>query len=159
MEHERLGRLAYFLTIARAAALRSTCPRKSVGAVVVVDNVVVSTGYNGAPSGWGHCLDQGCLLYRDGEGKDRCLRVVHAEANALLRVPPHIKHPILFSTSQPCYYCYLLACARGVQKIFFEEPFVDPARDALIRDPGHPEDANWMPTMDQIEVKNPWVKG
>ena len=69
----------YFIRIAKEVASRSTCPRAMVGAVIVKDNTIISTGYNGAPAGEPHCTDKGCIIEND-----HCVRVVHAEINALL---------------------------------------------------------------------------
>jgi len=68
----------YFIRIAKEVASRSTCPRASVGAVIVKDNRILSTGYNGAPAGEPHCVDVGCLMEND-----HCLRTIHAETNAI----------------------------------------------------------------------------
>jgi dCMP deaminase len=68
----------YFLNIAREVASRATCPRASVGAVLVKDNRILSTGYNGAPAGSDDCLTAGCLIVNN-----HCLRATHAEVNAV----------------------------------------------------------------------------
>ena len=68
----------YFIRIAKEAAQRSTCPRASVGAVIVKDNRILATGYNGAPAGEPHCSDVGCLMVGD-----HCKRAIHAETNAI----------------------------------------------------------------------------
>lgn len=68
----------YFLTIAFDVAMRSTCPRASVGAVIVKDNRILSTGYNGSASGQPHCIDVGCLMENG-----HCQRAIHAETNAV----------------------------------------------------------------------------
>ena len=68
----------YFLNIAKEVASRSTCPRASVGAVIVKDNRILSTGYNGAPPGEPHCTDVGCLMENN-----HCERTIHAETNAV----------------------------------------------------------------------------
>jgi len=70
----------YFIRIASEVAMRSTCPRASVGAVIVKDNRILSTGYNGAPAGKPHCIDEGCII---DEGDDHCQRTIHAETNAI----------------------------------------------------------------------------
>lgn len=70
----------YFLLIAKAVSARASCPRASVGAVVVnEDNRILSTGYNGAPADEVHCIDEGCELSSDGH----CMCAVHAEDNAI----------------------------------------------------------------------------
>ncbi len=68
----------YFIRIAREVASRSTCPRASVGAVIVRGYRILATGYNGAPAGKPHCIDVGCIV-----GDGHCRRVVHAEINAI----------------------------------------------------------------------------
>ena len=70
----------YFLEIAKLVASRSTCPRASVGAVIVKNNRILSTGYNGAPPGEPHCVDVGCLMVNN-----HCERTVHAETNAVIQ--------------------------------------------------------------------------
>ncbi len=68
------------MNIAKEVASRSTCPRASVGAVIVKDNRILSTGYNGAPSGESHCLEVGCLIINN-----HCERTIHAETNAVVQ--------------------------------------------------------------------------
>ena len=70
----------YFMNIARQVATRSTCPRKHVGAVIVRDRTILSTGYNGSIRGLPHCSDVGCVM-EDGH----CIATVHAEANAIIQ--------------------------------------------------------------------------
>ena len=70
----------YFIRIAKEVASRSTCPRAAVGAVIVKDNHIISTGYNGAVAGKPHCEDEGCNVM-DGH----CQRAVHAEINAIIQ--------------------------------------------------------------------------
>lgn len=74
----------YFIRIALEVSKRSTCPRASVGAVIVRDNRILATGYNGAPAGEKHCSDVGCLIV--GE---HCQRAVHAETNAMAQAARH----------------------------------------------------------------------
>lgn len=68
----------YFLNIAKAVSARATCPRASVGAVIVRDNRIISSGYNGAPAGEPHCTEVGCLMENG-----HCQRAIHAETNAV----------------------------------------------------------------------------
>ena len=68
----------YFVAIAKIVATRSTCPRASVGAVIVRNNRIISTGYNGAPAGKPHCTEVGCLMENE-----HCQRAIHAETNAV----------------------------------------------------------------------------
>jgi len=69
----------YFLRVADVIKDRSTCTRLSVGSVIVKENKIISTGYNGSPSGEEHCIDVGCLMK-----KGHCIRTIHAELNAIM---------------------------------------------------------------------------
>ena len=69
----------YFLRVADVIKDRSTCTRLSVGSVAVKDNKIISTGYNGSPSGEEHCIEVGCLMK-----KGHCIRTIHAELNAIM---------------------------------------------------------------------------
>ena len=70
----------YFMRIAFEVAKRSTCPRAAVGAVIVRDKRILTTGYNGSPSGLPHCTEVGCLMVND-----HCVRTLHAEQNAIIQ--------------------------------------------------------------------------
>jgi dCMP deaminase len=74
----------YFLNIAKEVSTRSTCPRASVGAIIVKDNHILSTGYNGAPPREPHCAEVGCLMVNG-----HCERTVHAETNAIAQAAKH----------------------------------------------------------------------
>src|SRR5690606_5886840 len=70
----------YFMTMAHFVATRATCTRRQVGAVIVRDKRILTTGYNGSPPGLPHCSDVGCWIV-DGH----CVRTIHAEQNALVQ--------------------------------------------------------------------------
>ena len=100
----------YYLGIADAVSRRASCPRASVGAVIVGwRNQIVSTGYNGAPSGVGTCLDEGCdLTVYSHDGKDHCIRSVHAEMNAILwaaKTGVSVTGSTIYVTHEPCDFC------------------------------------------------------
>lgn len=106
-----------FLAMAAAAAMRATCCRRSVGAVLVVDGLVVATGYNGAPRGLPHCLDVGCEMH-DGH----CVACIHAEANALLQAGRAGRSTVgatLYTTASPCRGCTMLAINAGVRRVVY----------------------------------------
>ena len=92
----RQSREDYYLEIARVVSTRSTCPRASVGAVIVKDHRIVATGYNGAPSGEPHCTDVGCQLV-DGH----CSRAIHAETNAVAQAA---KFGVPIAGADLCYW-------------------------------------------------------
>ncbi|HNW39369.1 MAG TPA: cytidine/deoxycytidylate deaminase family protein, partial [Candidatus Omnitrophota bacterium] len=90
--HKRPSWDEYFLEMASLVAKRSTCLRRSVGAVLVKDKRILATGYNGAPSGLKHCGEVGCLRLKlkvpSGERHELC-RALHAEQNALIQSSLH----------------------------------------------------------------------
>lgn len=101
----------YFLKLAFLVAERSTCLRHHVGAVLVRDKRVLTTGYNGAPSGTKDCLELGCLREElgipSGERHEIC-RAIHAEQNAIIQAGLHginIEGSTIYSTHSPCILC------------------------------------------------------
>ena len=113
----------YFMGIARQAATRATCPRKHVGAVVVRDRTVLSTGYNGSIRGLPHCEDVGCVM-EDGH----CVTTVHAEANAILQAAKNgvsVEGAEIYTTASPCWNCFKLIVNAGIRTIFYGEFYRD----------------------------------
>ena len=117
---ERLSWDEYFGEIARVTSLRSSCLRAKCGAVVVVDNRIVSTGYNGSPPGELHCIDIGCLM-EDGH----CQRSIHAEVNAIAQCPRLLKDAVIYTYKNntgsvgfgPCRECMKVIKAAGITRI------------------------------------------
>ena len=112
---------SYFMSMARAAAQRSTCPRLTVGCVLVVDGDPVATGYNGAESGAAHCLDVGCEMPHGS-----CIRAVHAEANAVARAArrgARTDGATAYVTHSPCRACFKLLQNAGVARIVYGVPY------------------------------------
>ncbi len=113
----------YFMNLAVQAATRSTCPRKHVGAVIVRDKSILSTGYNGSIRGAAHCTDVGCLM----EG-GHCIRTVHAEANALVQAASHgirLEGAEIYVTASPCFDCFKLIVNAGIRTIYYGEFYRD----------------------------------
>lgn len=114
----------YFMDIAFQVAGRSTCSRRSVGAVIVKDKRIKGTGYNGSPAGLPHCIDEGCAMIND-----HCVRCIHAEPNALLECSPDERlGAILYVTDRPCPDCQKLIVTSGITRVVFArdyEPFID----------------------------------
>lgn len=113
----------YFLEMAHLVAKRSTCLRRSVGAVLVKNKRILATGYNGAPSGLRHCVDIGCLRQKlkipSGERHELC-RALHAEQNALIQASLYgisVKGSILYATNQPCVICAKMLINAGINEI------------------------------------------
>ena len=120
---ERVGWHTYFMNIARQAATRSTCDRKHVGAVIVRDKTILSTGYNGSIRGMPHCDDVGHLM----EG-GHCVGTVHAEANAIIQAAKNgvrIEGAELYTTASPCWNCFKLIANAGIRTIYYGEFYRD----------------------------------
>lgn len=128
---ERLNRDTYFMEIARTVARRGTCPRASVGAVVVSGrNRILGTGYNGSPPGHPHCLDVGCKTI-EVEKKTYCIRTIHAEINSILTVVDQSDSLVLYSTHRPCFECMKVIVAKGITEIVYSEEYTDPKWKAI----------------------------
>lgn len=124
----------YWLSIASQVATRSTCPRLQVGAVLVLENRVLATGYNGAPSGEAHCLDLGCDLISCSVHDSHCIRAVHAEGNILaqlrwlesLTVPLHqgvLDRTTLYLSHEPCPLCRSRLEAAAITHFVWSQPY------------------------------------
>lgn len=110
MQHEnrRLTLDEYFLNLAYVASLRSTCPRKRVGCILVDQHKrVLATGYNGTPRGMPHCLEQPCGGEAEGLPIESCM-ALHAEMNALLQCPDAMAVEAIYCTLSPCIHCIKL---------------------------------------------------
>lgn len=133
---------SYFLTIASVVATRSTCLRRHVGAVIVRDRQIVSTGYNGAPKGVPHCDDVGCLRASlgipSGERHEIC-RGSHAEVNAIAQAAA-VGVPTaggdLYCTHEPCVFCTKAIINAGIRRIIFVYPYPDDLARQLRRESG-----------------------
>ncbi len=130
------------MTIARVVATRSTCLRRQVGAVLVKDNRILATGYNGAPSGLRHCLDTGCLReeqgIRAGERHELC-RGLHAEQNAILQAAVHgtsIAGATVYTTHHPCVLCAKMLVQAGVKRIVFGGDYPDELAQRILSEAG-----------------------
>lgn len=113
----------YFMKIAEVTASRATCDRKHVGAVVVVNKTLVSTGFNGSPRGMPHCDEVGHEL-KDMGGRQSCVRTVHAEANALIQAARNgarVDAGTLYTTASPCYDCLKLIINAGIVRVVCKE--------------------------------------
>jgi len=109
--------------IAEMVAKRSTCPRKRVGAVIVKDHMILSTGYNGSIRGIQHCDDIGCLLENG-----HCVATIHAEANAVIQAARHgvaVSDAMAYVTASPCWNCFKLLANAGITRIVYREFYRD----------------------------------
>jgi dCMP deaminase len=123
MSHTRIGWHEYFMNIAEQVGTRSTCDRKHIGAVIVRDKTILSTGYNGSLRGAPHCDEIG----HDMEN-DHCIRTVHAEANAIAQAARHgvmVDGAELYVTASPCLTCFKLMVNSGIKAVYFSEFYRD----------------------------------
>jgi len=115
-----MNRHAYYLSLARSVAQRSTCQRAQVGALLVAQDRILSTGFNGAPRHLAHCTQDNCLVH-DGH----CIRCVHAETNALLFAGPHTGDAFLYCTHAPCVHCCQHLINFGISMVYYEKAYND----------------------------------
>ena len=132
----------YFLTIATIVASRSTCLRRKVGAVLVRDKRILSTGYNGPPSGIIHCAQRGCLREElgipSGERHEIC-RGLHAEQNAIIQAAlfgVSIKGSVLYCTTFPCIICTKMLINSGVKAIYHLQGYPDSLSREMLGEAG-----------------------
>ncbi len=113
----------YFMNIAREVATRSTCDRKHVGAVIVREKTILSTGYNGSIRGMPHCDDVGHMME---EG--HCVATIHAEANAVIQAARNgvrLEGAEIYITASPCWSCFKMLANAGVKTIYYGEFYRD----------------------------------
>jgi len=113
----------YFMGITRQVALRGTCDRARVGAIIVKDRRILTTGYNGSPAGLPHCDDVGHLMV---EG--HCVRTLHAEQNAIIQAARHgidVEGGTMYVTHQPCLVCAKMIINAGVKRVIYGGDYPD----------------------------------
>ena len=120
-----------YLKMAMEWAKLSYCKRKQVGALIVKDRMIISDGYNGTPSGFENCCE-------DGAGKTHWY-VLHAEANAILKLAgstQSAKDATLYLTLSPCKECSKLVVQSGIKKIVYMDDYSDNAGVEFLRNHG-----------------------
>ncbi|OPZ63586.1 MAG: tRNA-specific adenosine deaminase [Firmicutes bacterium ADurb.Bin506] len=132
----------YFMQIAGVAATRSTCLRRQVGAVAVINKQILATGYNGAPAGISHCADAGCIRQRmgiaSGERHELC-RGLHAEQNLIIQAAVHgakIGGATVYCTHHPCVVCAKMLINAGIVRVVFRGDYPDELSRAMLREAG-----------------------
>ena len=122
----------YFMEIAEIVKTRSTCMRRQIGAVIVKDNRIITTGYNGAPSGCRHCTEIGSCYRQEhnipsGERHELC-RALHAEQNAIIqaaRIGNTTDGATIYVTNQPCVICAKMCINAGIKRIVYKDSYPD----------------------------------
>ena len=111
------------MNIAKEVASRSTCDRKHVGALIVRDKTILSTGYNGSIRGTPHCDEVGHMMENG-----HCVATIHAETNAILQAAKNgvmIDGAEVFITASPCWPCFKMLANAGIKKIYYGEFYRD----------------------------------
>lgn len=121
----------YFMEIAEVVKTRSTCLRRQVGAIIVKDKRILSSGYNGAPSGFKHCDETGCIREQlgvpSGERHELC-RGLHAEQNAIIQASFHgvkIEGSTIYVTIHPCVVCAKMIINSGIIRLVYKGDYSD----------------------------------
>ena len=132
----------YFMEMAELARKRSTCLRRGVGAVIVKDNRVIATGYNGVPRGIRHCEETGCLRQQlnvpSGKMHELC-RGLHAEQNAIIQAAcmgSSIEGGTLYCTTQPCVICTKMIINAGIKRVVIKESYPDALAQEMAAEAG-----------------------
>ncbi len=132
----------YFMEMALLVANRSTCIRRKVGAVLVKNNQIIASGYNGAPKGISHCSQTGCLREKlnvpSGEKHELC-RGVHAEQNTIIQAALNgssLKDSVLYCTNFPCSICAKMIINAEISFIYVLEDYPDKLAKEMFAEAG-----------------------
>lgn len=132
----------YFMEIVNVVKKRSTCTRRQVGALIVLDKRILTTGYNGAPSGLKHCAEVGCLREKlgvpSGQRHELC-RGLHAEQNAIVQAANSgisIKGGTIYVTDQPCVLCAKMIINSGIERVVFSGEYPDELSTSMLEEAG-----------------------
>lgn len=141
-KHKRPSWDEYFLEVAELVSKRATCLRRQVGAVLVKDKKILSTGYNGAPSGLDHCFDIGCIRQKlkipSGERHELC-RGLHAEQNVILQAALYgtsTNGSTLYITNQPCAICAKMLINAGIKEVIIADGYPDKLAQDFLKQAG-----------------------
>ena len=140
---KRIDKNNYYLDIAESALERSTCLRRKWGAVIVKDDEIISTGYNGAPRGRKNCNDIGTCIREElnvprGERYELC-RSVHAEQNAIISAAVRgvsIKGGTLYLNTYPCSICTRMLINAEIKRIVYDSDYNDPLSKEMLDESG-----------------------
>ena len=159
----------YFLKLAMLVAERSTCLRHNIGAIIVKDKHVLSTGYNGAPANTRDCIELGCLRNElkipSGTQQEIC-RAVHAEQNAIIQAAYHgasVNGGTLYCTHTPCIICAKMIINAGIKKVvtynsYNDDEFIKLFEEAEIKFEKCEKPKNTISELDKIKLYNTKAK-
>ncbi len=134
VKDERPSWNEYFMNVAHEVAKRSTCERAQVGAVIVKDKRILTTGYNGSPRGLPHCTEVGCLM-----DNGHCVRTLHAEQNAIIVAALHgviTEGATIYITHQPCFLCAKMIINAGIVQIVYDQEYPDDRSSEFLEQAG-----------------------
>jgi dCMP deaminase len=138
--NERPSWTEYFMRITSDVAERATCVKRKVGAIIVKDNHILSTGYNGSPKGFKHCTEKTCIRKQmevpSGQRHELC-RGLHAEQNAIIQAAVHgvkIDEGTLFCTFQPCVICVKMMINAGIKKLVYSGGYPDDLAAEMLKE-------------------------
>jgi len=121
----------YFMKITQDVAERATCVKRKVGAIIVMGNRILSSGYNGAPKGLKHCAEVGCIRKEmnipSGQRHELC-RGLHAEQNAIIQAAVYgvkIEGATMYCNYQPCVICAKMMINAGIVKLVYAGGYPD----------------------------------
>ena len=139
---QRMSWDEYFMEMAKLASKRSTCLRRKTGAVLVKDNRVIATGYNGAPKGLPHCSEVGCvreeLKVPSGQRHELC-RGLHAEQNAIIQAAVFgvsTKGATLYCTTFPCSICAKMIINAEIKEVVYDDEYEDELSRRMLLEAG-----------------------
>ncbi len=141
-DKDRISWDDYFMEITKVIAKRSTCLKRNVGAIIVKDKRILTSGYNGAPKGLAHCSVTGCIRKElnvpSGQRHELC-RGLHAEQNAIIQAAWHgvkIGGSTLYCTHQPCVICVKMMINAGIVRVVFEGDYPDDLASNMLIESG-----------------------
>lgn len=130
----------YFMKITNDVATRATCVKRQVGAIIVKDNHMLASGYNGSPKGFVHCTEETCIRKQmnvpSGQRHELC-RGLHAEQNAIIQAAVHgvkIDGSTLYCTYQPCVICVKMMINAGIVRLVYEGGYPDELASQMLKE-------------------------
>lgn len=133
----RLDKRDYFLEMLNLVSNRSTCIRRKVGAIITDrEGRVLSTGYNGVPRDFDHCIDTPCAGATDKAGDTSSCMAVHAEQNALLQCPDLNRAHTLYVSCVPCFVCSKMIANTNIEVVICLTDYADQRGKIVLLDRG-----------------------
>jgi len=144
----RLNHDEYYLQMLDLVAARSTCARRAVGAIITdTKHHILSTGYNGVPSGFTHCIDTPCVGRYDPPGDSSRCMAVHAEQNALLQCSRLDLAAVMYTSCVPCFTCAKMIVNTHITRVVALKTYADTTGLSVLEAAGITvEVLGWIPS-------------